>query len=1369
MSTDRAQSEEAGSHAPAPERVQREVEVTSSTRPISEGQGEEAKRAFFQVMNEWFSQYLRTNPIVQQAQAPLPAPPPVPEIPQGTGTESVRKGKAPIDKIRKYGAEEFRAAVDDDSERAEFWLENTTRVLEELSCTPEECLKCATEFRKKYISQRFLDQKRKEFLELKQGNRSVSEYEREFVRLSKYAREWVQSEAEMCKRFEEGLNEDIKLLIGILEIREFATLAERAYKAEELSKEKKQAEREARIFSKRPTGKSQFSASKKLKKYQDRSTSAIGYSGKERGSQRTNPRLSTPSVTSVGSVGTPKPRCQDCPERVEKEAEQILKPSNPVSRGRPPRPSGNVSGSRGATKDTAGRPEVRAPARTYAIRAREDTSAPDVITGTFSLLDTDITVLIDPGSTHSYICVKLAIVKNLSVEPTEFVVKVSNPLGQSVNGSIEVVPVVCEFSDVFPEELPGLPPEREVEFSIDLIPGTTPISIAPYRMAPTELKELKTQLQELVDRGFIRPSHSPWGAPVLFVKKKDGSLRLCIDYRQLNKVTIKNKYPLPRIDDLFDQLKDATVFSKIDLRSGYYQLRVKESDVPKTAFRTRYGYYEFLVMPFGLTNAPAVFMDLMNRIFRLYLDRFVVVFIDDILVYSRDEEEHAEHLRTVLQILRENQLYAKFSKCEFWLREVGFLGHIVSAEGIRVDPSKISAIVNWSPPKNVSEVRSFLGLAGYYRRFVQGFSMIASPMTRLLQKDVKFEWTDECQQSFNRLKDLLTKAPVLVQPEPGKEFVIYSDASLNGLGCVLMQEGKVIAYASRQLKSHERNYPVHDLELAAIVFALKVWRHYLYGEKCHIYTDHKSLKYLMTQKDLNLRQRRWLELIKDYDLIIDYHPGKANVVADALSRKSLFALRAMNTRLSLTDDGSILAELRAKPTFLQQICEAQKNDEKLQVKRAQCESSNDPEFQVGSDGCLLFKGRVCVPQNSELIQKILREAHSSTMSVHPGSNKMYNDLKKMYWWSGMKRDISEFVSRCLICQQVKAEHQVPSGLLQPITILEWKWERITMDFVSGLPLSLRKKDAIWVIVDRLTKSAHFIPVRMDYSLDKLAELYISEIIRLHGVPVSIISDRDPRFTSRFWDKLQEALGTQLYFSTAFHPQTDGQSERVIQVLEDMLRCCILEFEGNWERYLPLIEFAYNNSYQSSIKMASYEALKKVKVIRDSLKAASGRQKSYADLKRKEIEFQVGDKVFLKVSPWKKVLRFGRKGKLSPRFIGPYEIIERIGPVAYRLALPPELDRIHNVFHVSMLRRYRSDPSHVISPTEVEIQPDMTYSEEPVKILARETKELRNKKINLVKVLWQKHGIEEATWEPEETMRKQYPNLFTGKIFEDENP
>ncbi|KAA3473031.1 DNA/RNA polymerases superfamily protein [Gossypium australe] len=415
---------------------------------------------------------------------------------------------------------------------------------------------------------------------------------------------------------------------------------------------------------------------------------------------------------------------------------------------------------------------------------------------------------------------------------------------------VESVPVVCEFLDVFPEELPRLPPIREVEFGTELVQGTTPISMAPYRMAPTELKELKSQLQELTDRGFARPSFSPWGAPVLFVKKKYGTMRMCINYRQLNKVTIKNKYPLPHIDDFFDQLKGATVFSKIDFRSSYYQLRVKESDVPKTTFRTRYGHYEFLFMPFGLTNAPAVFMDLMNWIFKPYLDRFGVVFIDGILIYSCDEMQHAEHLRIVLQILREKQLYAK------------------------------STILEWKPLRNVSEVRSFLGLVGYYRRFLKGSSMIATPLTKLLQKDVKFEWSEKCQQ----------KAPVLVQPESGKEFIVYSDASLNGLGCVLMQEGKVIAYVSRQLKPHEKNYPTYDLKLAAIVFALKISRHYLVGEICHVYTDHKSLKYLMTQKELNLRQRRWLELLEDYELVIDYHPGKANVVADALSRKSICAL-----------------------------------------------------------------------------------------------------------------------------------------------------------------------------------------------------------------------------------------------------------------------------------------------------------------------------------------------------------------------------------------------------------------------------------------------------------------------------------------------
>ena len=357
---------------------------------------------------------------------------------------------------------------------------------------------------------------------------------------------------------------------------------------------------------------------------------------------------------------------------------------------------------------------------------------------------------------------------------------------------------------------------------------------------------MKAQLEELLSKGFIRPSTSPWGAPVLFVKKKDGSLRLCIDYRQLNRATIHNQYPLLRIDELFDQLHGSRVYSKIDLRSGYHQLRVRENDVSKTAFRTRYGHYEFLVMPFGLTNAPAAFMDLMNWVFSSYLDKFVIVFIDDILVYSGSPKEHAEHLRTILQILRERQLYAKFSKCQFWLDKVAFLGHVISAEGISVNPHKIEAIVNWKPPTNVSEVCSFLGLAGYYRKFVDGFSKIATPSTNLLKKDQKFEWSDTCHHSFEELRQRLTTASVLALLSGKDGYVVYSDASRQGLGCVLMQDHRVIVYASRQLKKHEQNYPTHDLELAAVVFALKIWRHYLYGVPCQIFTDHKSLQYIFT-------------------------------------------------------------------------------------------------------------------------------------------------------------------------------------------------------------------------------------------------------------------------------------------------------------------------------------------------------------------------------------------------------------------------------------------------------------------------------------------------------------------------------------------
>nr|GEV78577.1 putative reverse transcriptase domain-containing protein [Tanacetum cinerariifolium] len=763
---------------------------------------------------------------------------------------------------------------------------------------------------------------------------------------------------------------------------------------------------------------------------------------------------------------------------------------------------------------------------------------------------------------------------------------------------LEDVPIVQDFPEAFPEDLPGIPSTCQVEFRIDLVPGAAPVAWEPYRLAPSEMKELSDQLKELADKGFIRPSSSSWGAPVLFVKKKDGSFRMCIDYRELNKLTVKNRYPLSRIDDLFDQLQGSSVYSKIDLRSGYHQLRVREEYILKTAFRTRYGHYEFQVMQFGLTNAPVVFMDLMNRVCKPYLDKFVIVFIDDILIYSKNKQEHEEHLKLILEFLKKEQLYAKFSN-----------------------------------------------------------------------------------------------ALILALPEGSEDFVVYCDASIKGLGAVLMQREKVIAYGSRQLKVHEKNYTIHDLELGAVVFALKIWRHYLYGTKCTVFTDHKSLQHILDQKELNMRQRRWLELLSDYDCEIRYHPGKANVVADA------------------------------------QILEAQ--TEAMKPENLKSEDVGDISW---------------LPYYGELRTLIIHESHKSKYSVHPGSDKMYQDMKLLYWWPNMKANIATYVSKYLTCLKVKAEHQKPSGLLVQPEIPQWRWDNITMDFVTKLPRTQSGNDTIWVVVDRLTKSAHFLPMKKTDPVDKLARLYLKEVVTRHGIPVSIIYDRDPR-----------------------------QSERTIQTLEDMLRACVIYFGNGWERHLPLVEFSYNNSYHASIKAAPFKALygqkyrspvcwaevgdaqltspelihettEKIVQIKQRIQVARDRQKSYADVRRKPLEFQVGDRVMLKVSPWKGVVHFGKRGKLNQRYIGPFKVLAKVGTVAYRLELPEQLSRVHSTFHVSNLKKCLSDEPLVISLDEVHIDDKIRFVEEPVEVMDREVKRLKQSRIPIIKVRWNSRRGLEFTWE-----------------------
>nr|AAV32171.1 putative polyprotein [Oryza sativa Japonica Group] len=1218
-------------------------------------------------------------------------------------------------------------------------------------------------FKKTHIPTGVVALKKREFRALNQGSRSVTEYLHDFNRLARYAPEDVRTDEERQEKFLEGLNDELSYALMSTDFRDFQQLVDKAIRQEDKYNRMEQKKRRA----------AQFKA--------------------QQGSNQ-RPRLVTgpqaPSYPQGGSSSVVRPQRQfynnNTGNRGNDNRNMVARPAATPAQNQPVRKEQGSKpwvcfncGDPGHYADKYPKPRrmknapapnnSNAPAPKARVNhvAAEAQNAPDVVLGTFPVNSIPASVLFDSGATHSFLSKSFA--SNHGMEfislgrpllvntpgnqvfstqycpsatieieevpfPSSLILLESKDLDvilgmdwlsrhrgvincanrkvtlTSSNGetvsffvsspkyhgvilnqvALQEIPIVQDYPDVFPEDLPGMPPKRDIEFRIDLVPGTNPIHKRPYRMAANELAEVKRQVDDLLQKGYIRPSTSPWGAPVIFVEKKDHTQRMCVDYRALNEVTIKNKYPLPRIDDLFDQLEGATVFSKIDLRSRYHQLRIREEDIPKTAFTTRYGLFECTVMSFGLTNAPAFFMNLMNKVFMEYLDKFVVVFIDDILIYSKTKEEHEEHLRLALEKLREHQLYAKFSKCEFWLSEVKFLGHVISSGGVAVDPSNVESVLSWKQPKTVSEIRSFLGLAGYYRRFIENFSKIARPMTRLLQKEVKYKWTEDCEQSFQELKKRLVTAPVLILPDSRKGFQVYCDASRLGLGCVLMQEGKVVAYASRQLRPHENNYPTHDLELAAVVHALKIWRHYLFGNRTEMYTDHKSLKYIFTQPDLNMRQRRWLELIKDYDMEIHYHPGKANVVADALSRKSYCNMSEgrhlpwelcqefEKLNLDIVSKGFV-ATLEAQPTLFDQVREAQVNDPDIQEIKKNMRRGKAIGYVEDEQGTAWLGERICVPDNKELKDTIMKEAHETLYSIHPGSTKMYQDLKQQFWWASMRREIAEYVALCDVCQRVKAEHQKPA---------------------------------------------------------------------------------------------------------------DGQTERVNQILEDMLRACVLDFGGSWDKNLPYAEFSYNNSYQASLQMAPYEALygrkcrtpllwdqtgerqvfgtdilreaeEKVKIIQERLRVAQSRQKSYADNRRRDLAFEEGDYVYLRVTPLRGVHRFQTKGKLAPRFVGPFKIVSRRGEVAYQLELPPSMAGIHDVFHVSQLKKCLRVPTEEADPDRIELQEDLTYVEKPVRILEVSERNTRNRVIRFCKVQWSNHSEEEATWEREDELKSAHPHLFAG--------
>ncbi|KAK1601972.1 hypothetical protein QYE76_027077 [Lolium multiflorum] len=855
----------------------------------------------------------------------------------------------------------------------------------------------------------------------------------------------------------------------------------------------------------------------------------------------------------------------------------------------------------------------------------------------------------------------------------------------------DVVPMT-EFGDVFPEEVPaGLPPLRGIEHQIDLIPGASLPNRAPYRTNPEETKEIQKQVQALLDKGYIRISLSPCAVPVILVPKKDGTWRMCVDCRAINNITIRYRHPIPRLEDMLDELSGAAVFSKIDLRSGYHQIRMKEGDEWKTAFKTKFGLYEWLVMPFGLTNAPSTFMRLMNHVLREFIGKFVVVYFDDILIYSRNESDHTIHIRHVLQVLRDNQLYGNLEKCTFCKDKVIFLGYVVSQHGVEVDESKIEAIQNWPTPMNVSQVRSFHGLAGFYRRFVPNFSTIAAPLNDLTKKGVVFEWGAAQDHAFDELKRLLTSAPLLALPDFNKQFEIECDASGIGIGGVLMQEGRPIAYFSEKLSGAKLNYPIYDKELYALIRVLEVWQHYLWPKEFIIHSDHEALKYLKAQSTLHKRLAKWVEFIESFPYIIKHKKGKDNIVADALSRKNM-----------------LLTQLDVKIPGLEILCDLYATDHDFAEPYRLCALGKAWEKYHIHDGFLFRANKLCVPESSVRLL-LLQESHAGGLMGHFGREKTLLMLADHFYWPKMRRDVDRYVKRCITCNKSKSKLK-PHGLYTPLPAPTTPWEDISMDFVLGLPRTKRGHDSIFVVVDRFSKMSHFIACHKSDDASHIANLFFREIVRLHGVPKTIVSDRDVKFMSYFWKTLWRKLGTKLLFSTTCHPQTDGQTEVVNRTLSQLLRSMIKKNLKEWEECLPHVEFAYNRAVHSTTELCPFEVVygfkpitpldllplpihervnmeaskradfvKKIHVKTKELIEKKGKSNAARkNMKRKEMLFKPGDLVWVHF----RKDRFPqlRKSKLKPRGAGPYKVLAKINDNAYSIDLPEdEFGEFQDVF------------------------------------------------------------------------------------------
>jgi hypothetical protein len=725
--------------------------------------------------------------------------------------------------------------------------------------------------------------------------------------------------------------------------------------------------------------------------------------------------------------------------------------------------------------------------------------------------------------------------------------------------------LLSAFDGIFAEPS-GLPPPRSHDHRIVLKPGALPVAVRPYRYPAAHKDELERQCAAMMAQGIVRRSDSAFSSPVILVKKPDGSWRFCVDYRALNALTVKDAFPIPVVDELLDELHGAHFFTKLDLRSGYHQVRMRPADIHKTAFRTHDGLYEFLVMAFGLCNALATFQALMNDVLRPFLRRFVLVFFDDILIYSKTWADHLRHVRAVFDELQHQHLFLKRAKCSFAVSSVAYLGHVVSAQGVAMDPAKVQAVRDWPPPRSARAVRGFLGLAGYYRRFVHNYGTIAAPLTALLKKE-GFGWSEDAAAAFAALKDAVTSAPVLAMPDFSKTFVVECDASSHGFGAVLVQDRHPIAFFSRPVAPRHRALAAYERELMGLVHAVRHWRPYLWGRRFVVKTDHYSLKFLLDQRLATIPQHHWVGKLLGFDFAVEYKPGRANSVADALSRRDT------------PDEGAVLLLSAPRFDFVERLRQAQQADPALVALQADLRAGKRPAPWALVDGLVQYSGRLYVPSTSPLVHELMVAVHEEG---HEGVQRTLHRLRRDFHFANMKRLVQDMVRACPTCQRNKSEHLHPAGLLLPLPIPQGVWTDIALDFVEALP-RVRGKSVILTVVDRFSKYCHFIPLAHPYSAESVAQAFFADIVRLHGVPQSIVSDRDPVFTSNFWKELMRLSGSKLHMTTAFHPQSDGQSESANRVIIMYLRCLTGDRPRDWLRWLPWAEYIFNTAYQSSLR------------------------------------------------------------------------------------------------------------------------------------------------------------------------------------------